>query len=169
MIGAIVGDIAGSRFEFCNLKSKKFVLLAAADEVEWGPPSSFTDDTVMTLAIAQALTDWCKSGSSVYGELSLLAVRAMQDFGRRYPRAGYGGHFAQWISEADPRPYNSWGNGAAMRVSACGRAIRRLAEVPRRRNRALGTRVFDDRQVAVVGEEMVKYSNSCARCAAREI
>lgn len=46
MIGAIVGDIAGSRFEFCNLKSKEFVLLATADEVEWGPPSSFTDDTV---------------------------------------------------------------------------------------------------------------------------
>ena len=44
MIGAIVGDIAGSRFEFCNLKSKEFVLLATADEVEWGPPSSFTDD-----------------------------------------------------------------------------------------------------------------------------
>ena len=129
MIGAIVGDIAGSRFEFCNLKSKEFVLLATADEAEWGPPSSFTDDTVMTLAIAQALTDWCKSGSSVYGELSLLAVRAMQDFGRRYPRAGYGGHFAQWLSEADPRPYNSWGNGAAMRVSACGWAGRTLDEV----------------------------------------
>ena len=58
MIGAIVGDIAGSRFEFCNLKSKEFVLLAAEDEAEWGSPSSFTDDTVMTLAVAQALVDW---------------------------------------------------------------------------------------------------------------
>ncbi|MDE3275909.1 MAG: ADP-ribosylglycohydrolase family protein [Verrucomicrobiota bacterium] len=129
MIGAIVGDIAGSRFEFCNLKSKEFVLLAAEDEAEWGPASCFTDDTVMTLAVAQALADWRESGSSDSGELSTMAVRAMQDFGRRYPRAGYGGHFAQWISEADPRPYNSWGNGAAMRVSACGWAGRTLDEV----------------------------------------
>lgn len=129
MIGAIVGDIAGSRFEFCNLRSKEFVLLAAEDEAEWGPASCFTDDTVMTLAVAQALADWRESGSSDSGELSTMAVRAMQDFGRRYPRAGYGGHFAQWISEADPRPYNSWGNGAAMRVSACGWAGRTLDEV----------------------------------------
>ena len=129
MIGAIVGDIAGSRFEFCNLKSKEFVLLAAEDEAEWGPASCFTDDTVMTLAVAQALADWRESGSSDSGELSTMAVRAMQDFGRRYPRAGYGGHFARWISEADPRPYNSWGNGAAMRVSACGWAGRTLDEV----------------------------------------
>ena len=77
----------------------------------------------------QALADWRESGSSDSGELSALAVRAMQDFGRRYPRAGYGGHFAQWISEDDPRPYNSWGNGAAMRVSACGWAGRTLDEV----------------------------------------
>lgn len=129
MIGAIVGDIAGSRFEFCNLKSKEFVLLATADEAEWGPPSSFTDDTVMTLAVAQALVDWRERGSADFGELSALAVRAMQDFGRRYPRAGYGGHFAQWIGEANPRPYNSWGNGAAMRVNACGWAGRTLDEV----------------------------------------
>ena len=129
MIGSIVGDIAGSRFEFCNLKSKEFVLLAAEDEVEWGPPSSFTDDTVMTLAVAQALVDWRERGSADFGELSALAVLAMQDFGRRYPRAGYGGHFAQWISEDNPRPYNSWGNGAAMRVSACGWTGRTLDEV----------------------------------------
>ena len=103
MIGAIVGDIAGSRFEFCNLKSKEFVLLATADEAEWGPASCFTDDTVMTLAVAQALADWRESGSSDSGELSTMAVRAMQDFGRRYPRAGYGGHFAQWISDACKR------------------------------------------------------------------
>ena len=118
MIGAIVGDIAGSRFEFHNWKTKDFSLLVSRGEGR--RHCYFTDDTVMTLAVAQALTDWCKSGSSCYGELSLLAVRAMQDFGRRYPRAGYGGHFAQWLSKTDPRPYNSWGNGAAMRVSACG-------------------------------------------------
>ena len=151
MIGAVVGDIAGSRFEFCNLKSKEFVLLAAGDEAEWGPPSSFTDDTVMTLAVAQALADWCASGSSDYGELSAVAVRAMQDFGRRYPRAGYGGHFAQWISETKPQPYNSWGNGAAMRVSACGWAGRTLDEV-KAMSRAV-TEVTHDHPEGIKGAE----------------
>ena len=127
MIGAIVGDIAGSRFEFHNRKSKKFTLLVSRGEEE--RHCYFTDDTVMTLAVAQALADWRESGSADYGELSALAVQAMQEFGLRYPRAGYGGHFAQWISESDPLPYNSWGNGAAMRVSACGWAGRTLDEV----------------------------------------
>lgn len=151
MIGAIVGDIAGSRFEFCNLKSKEFVLLATEDEAEWGSPGSFTDDTVMTLAVAQALADWRERGSSDYGALSALTVRAMQDFGRRYPRAGYGGHFAQWISEANPRPYNSWGNGAAMRVSACGWAGRTLDEV-KAMSRAV-TEVTHDHPEGIKGAE----------------
>ena len=130
MIGAIVGDIAGSRFEFCNLKSKEFtLLLAAGDDAELGPLCSFTDDTVMTLAVAQALADWRERGSLDHGELSALTVQAMQDFGRRYPDAGYGGHFAYWLGAEDPQPYNSWGNGAAMRVSACGWAGRTLDEV----------------------------------------
>ena len=97
MIGAIVGDIAGSRFEFCNLKSKEFVLLAAEDEAEWGPASCFTDDTVMTLAVAQALADWRESGSSDSGELSTMAVRAMTT-GLRERRATLGAHlpFLPW-------------------------------------------------------------------------
>ena len=101
MIGAIVGDIVGSRFEEANCKSKDFELFTDY--------CFFTDDSVLTMAVAQALADWRERGSSDTGELSALSVRAMQDFGRRYPRAGYGGHFAQWIGEADPRrPYNSW-------------------------------------------------------------
>lgn len=137
MLGAIVGDIAGSRFEFHNRKSKKFTFLKCRAPQNTTPDGGrshgycchFTDDTVMTLAVAQALMDWRESGSSDYGELSVLTVRAMQDFGRRYPRAGYGGHFAHWIGEVDPKPYRSWGNGAAMRVSACGWAGRTVEEV----------------------------------------
>ena len=151
MIGAVVGDVAGSRFEFRNRKTKEFVLLASEDDAEWGPPSSFTDDTVMTLAVAQALADWREGGSSDYGELSALTVQAMQDFGRRYPRAGYGGHFAHWIREEDPMPYNSWGNGAAMRVSACGWAGRTLDEV-KTTSRAV-TEVTHDHPEGIKGAE----------------
>ena len=98
--GAIIGDIVGSRFEFMNYKGKDFRLFSDG--------SRFTDDTVMTVAVAEALlTD---------GDFTA----AMQKWGRRYPRAGYGGKFSGWIFAADPRPYGSWGNGSAMRVSPCG-------------------------------------------------
>ncbi|MCQ2389457.1 MAG: ADP-ribosylglycohydrolase family protein [Kiritimatiellae bacterium] len=127
MIGAIVGDIAGSRFEFHNRKTKDFSLLVSRGEEE--RCCHFTDDTVMTLAVAQAIIDWRTNGSGDMADLSAAAVSRMQEFGRRFPRAGYGGHFAHWICAEDPQPYNSWGNGAAMRVSACGWAGRTLDEV----------------------------------------
>ena len=151
MIGAIVGDIAGSRFEFCNLKSKEFVLLAAGNEAEWGPPSSFTDDTVMTLAVAQAILDWRANGAGDLADLSVAAVSRMQEFGRRYPRAGYGGAFRRWLEASRPHPYNSWGNGAAMRVSACGWAGRTLDEV-KAMSRAV-TEVTHDHPEGIKGAE----------------
>ena len=91
MIGAIVGDIVGSRFEWAYMKSKDFELF---------PPKkcSFTDDSVMTIAIAAALADW-KSGG---GELHDYAIRRMQEFGRRFPYAGYGGKFGRWLESNDP-------------------------------------------------------------------
>ena len=126
MIGAIVGDIAGSRFEFCNRKSKRFTLLK-------GPggeyPCYFTDDTVMTLAVADAIMKWRDSGEESCNTLSIAAVRSMQEFGRRHPNAGYGVSFAGWLIDEKPKPYNSWGNGAAMRVSACGWFGRTLDEI----------------------------------------
>ena len=189
MIGAIVGDIAGSRFEFRNIKTKDFELLvsgedvavnrkrdweerkcayaekmkAAADRKWWQlwrkraglgkmmsesgalisssiqvyeddqahpcrnleRPCRFTDDSVMTLAIAAALMDWRKEG----GDLKGHAINRMQEFGLRYPDAGYGGRFWGWIRAKNPHPYNSWGNGSAMRVSACGWAGQTLDEV----------------------------------------
>jgi ADP-ribosylglycohydrolase len=111
MIGSIAGDIIGSVYEFGRTKRKEFPL--------FGPDSHFTDDTVMTVAIAQAvLTD---------GDYR----KAVLDFGRRYPDAGYGGYFREWLGSPDPKPYNSWGNGSAMRVSSIGFAFETVDDVLR--------------------------------------
>jgi type I restriction enzyme M protein len=124
-IGAIVGDIAGSRFEWHNRKSKQFTFL----KEEGGYSCQFTDDTVMTLAVADAIANWRAGGDASYGVLSRAAIESMQAFGRQFPHAGYGGSFRRWLYDDDPQPYNSWGNGAAMRVSACGWAGQTLDEV----------------------------------------
>ena len=116
MIGAITGDIAGSRFEWRNIKSKNFTLFTNACEP--------TDDSIMTLAVAQAIMN-CNGD---YSRLENETVSCMQEYGRAYPNAGYGGRFHRWIFSRDPKPYNSYGNGAAMRVSPCGFAATTLEE-----------------------------------------
>ena len=121
MIGAIIGDIAGSRFDWHNHKSKDFELLTR------GGGCRPTDDSVMTLAVAAAILEAKKTG----GALEACAVRQMQAFGRAYPRAGYGGSFRRWLASDDPQPYGSWGNGAAMRVSPCGWAAETHEDVVR--------------------------------------
>ena len=108
MVGAILGDIIGSRHEFNNIKTKEFELFT--DECE------FTDDTVMTCAVAQALID-CDGD---YTDLSKKTIRAMRRIGRQYPTCGYGGMFFRWIFDDRIGPYHSYGNGAAMRVSPVG-------------------------------------------------
>lgn len=109
MIGAVIGDIAGSKYEFSSHKDKNFEIFSQG--------SFFTDDTVMTLAVAMAV----KNCSGDYTDLSQEAMRQMQRIGRKYPRCGYGSRFYHWIfSEYPPYAYGSYGNGAAMRVSACG-------------------------------------------------
>ena len=118
MLGAIIGDIAGSRFEWHNIKSKEFDLLTSLGRCR---P---TDDSVMSLAVAKAILN-CDGD---YTCLDRQAVSCMQELGRQYPHAGYGGHFRQWIYDDDPQPYNSFGNGAAMRVSPCGFAADSLDE-----------------------------------------
>lgn len=110
MIGAIIGDIVGSRFEFNNHKSKNFKLFDRNCVI--------TDDSIMSLAIAKAIMDFKKSG----GMLDKKATIYMQQLGRDYPGYGYGFGFYKWIFSDTPLPYNSYGNGAAMRVSACGYA-----------------------------------------------
>ena len=108
MLGAIIGDIVGSRFEWNNNRSKKFDLLTYR--------CSVTDDSIMSLAIAKALLE----STPGYSDLSNNAVKNMQSIGRKYPNCGYGSRFRGWVQSDNPQPYNSYGNGAAMRVSACG-------------------------------------------------
>ena len=111
MIGAIAGDIIGSVYERRQIKTKEFPLF---DDC-----CRFTDDTVLTVAIADAIL----SGRPYQ--------QSLKEIGCRYPRAGYGGSFIQWLQSDDPRPYNSWGNGSAMRVSPVGFAFPSEEEVLR--------------------------------------
>ena len=120
MLGAIIGDTVGSRFEFDNANTKDFALLTK----ECRP----TDDSVMTIAIADAILQWDSEGRLSYGRLSELAAESMRMWGRTYPRAGYGGHFAMWLVDDSMGPYNSCGNGSAMRVSPVGWAATSLEE-----------------------------------------
>lgn len=116
MLGAIIGDIVGSRFEWNNHKDKEFEFLT----YKCFP----TDDSIMSLAIAQAIL----VSKSDHSDLSKNAVECMQSVGRNYPDCGYGGSFQEWIFSDNPKPYNSYGNGAAMRVSAAGFATESLEE-----------------------------------------
>ncbi|MBE5786275.1 MAG: ADP-ribosylglycohydrolase [Clostridiales bacterium] len=116
MIGAIIGDIVGSRFEWNNCRSKDFDLFTSE--------CFATDDSIMTLAIGKALME----SSPDWADLGKQAVRCMQEVGRPYPHCGYGGRFWQWMYSDAPQPYNSFGNGAAMRVSACGFVAKTLEE-----------------------------------------
>ena len=111
MFGAIIGDIVGSPYEFNNIKEKEFPLFSDG--------CGFTDDTVMTAAVAQALL---RARTEEDATFSKLLVEEMRAWGRRYPnpKGGYGGRFSRWLTGRDPQPYGSYGNGSAMRVSPCG-------------------------------------------------
>ena len=114
MIGAIIGDIVGSRYERFNHKSKEFDMF----DKKCRP----TDDSIMSLAIAKALLE-CEEE---YDNLSAKAISCMQELGRIYKNAGYGGSFTKWIFADEPQPYNSFGNGAGMRVGPCGFAAKTI-------------------------------------------
>ena len=159
MIGAIVGDIAGSRFEWHNRKSKRFTFLKGTEDGRYS--CSFTDDTVMTLAVADAIAKWRAGGDASYGALSRAAIESMQTFGRQFPHAGYGNSFRRWLRDDDPQPYNSWGNGAAMRVSACGWAGRTLDEV-KAMSRAV-TEVTHNHPEGIKGAEATAVATFLAR------
>ena len=113
MLGAIVGDIVGSVYEFHNTKSMNFELFT--------PWSRFTDDSVMTLAVAKWLVE--DEAHTIH-----YLIYCMQELGNRYPNAGYGIRFGGWLEEDNPQPYNSWGNGAGMRVSPVGLYAKTLDE-----------------------------------------
>ena len=107
MLGAVAGDIIGSVYEFVNTREYHFKMLSSG--------SRFTDDSVMTLSVAYWLVYYDEVGHT-----KEQLIKCMQEFGRKYPFAGYGTHFESWLWRENPQPYNSWGNGSAMRVSPVG-------------------------------------------------
>ena len=109
LLGALAGDIIGSVYEFHNIKTTEFPLFTER--------SHYTDDSVMTVAVANKIL----KGSPYEREL--------QDFGRRYPKSGYGTNFKDWIFSDNPKPYNSYGNGSAMRVSPIAYVLNDINEV----------------------------------------
>ena len=110
MIGAILGDMIGAPYEFDRGgKTKKFQLFI--------DKSQFTDDSVMTIAVAEALMSTLGKSDD---EIRASLINSMQKWGKRYPDAGYGCMFSQWLGAKDPKPYGSYGNGSAMRVGAAG-------------------------------------------------
>ena len=117
MIGAIIGDIVGSVYEFNNIKTKEFPFLTVCN--------SYTDDSLMTIAVGSALMK-AKEPDDLPG----MFVREMRRVARLYPcpMGGYGGRFYHWLHSADPKPYYSYGNGSAMRVSPCGEVAATLEE-----------------------------------------
>ena len=125
MYGAILGDIIGSPFEFDRgNKTKEFDLFTKGCD--------FTDDSVMTIAVGEALL--AVGTEATVKEIEEALVTNMQDWGKRYPYAGYGGRFRYWLRESNPKPYGSYGNGSAMRVSAAGwlyDSLERTREVAR--------------------------------------
>ena len=103
MLGTIIGDIVGSIYEFNNIKTKSFPLFR--------PDCFFTDDTVMTIAVAEAIMD---------GGSRDDFIDSMKKYGRLYPHESYGGNFRMWLLTDTRKPYGSFGNGSAMRVAPCG-------------------------------------------------
>jgi ADP-ribosylglycohydrolase len=149
MIGAIAGDVIGSVHEGAGTKTTAFELFQ--------PHSRFTDDTVLTVATAHAI---------LTGAPYQDAYRA---FGRLYPDAGYGSLFRQWLEQPEPRPYNSWGNGSAMRVVPVGLAFGTVEEVLSEAERSAA--VTHDHPEGIRGAQAVALAVFLARTGAskREI
>ena len=110
MYGVILGDSIGAPYEFHGIKTTKFKLFSNL--------THFTDDTVMTIAVCEGLLNAGLHSDRKIIEENLTV--SCQKWGRKYPDAGYGGRFRKWLKEEDPKPYNSWGNGSAMRVASIG-------------------------------------------------
>ena len=120
MIGAILGDIVGSIYEFDNIKTKDFEL--------FDKECFFTDDSVMTISIAEALMRYENIDENNIDDFKEKLIDVMHEIGIKYPDCGYGGHFLMWILLGKREPYNSFGNGSAMRVSSVGWYARTLEE-----------------------------------------
>ena len=152
MYGAILGDIIGSPYEFDRgNKTKDFPLFSRYSE--------FTDDTVMTIAVADAFLP-VQSGMDD-DTIRQRLVAKMQKYGRLYPHAGYGGRFRHWLRDRHPQPYNSWGNGSAMRVSSVGWLYNNLETV--RRMARLSAEVTHNHPEGIKGAEAVASAIFLAR------
>lgn len=141
MLGAILGDMIGAPYEFDRSpKVKEFPLFCSRSE--------FTDDSVMTVAVAEALMD---AAGKTEGETETALVSSMRKWGERYPDAGYGGMFYRWLRAEMPEPYGSFGNGSAMRVSAAGWLYGSMEET--RRVARLTARVTHNHTEGIKGAE----------------
>ncbi len=151
MYGAILGDIIGSPYEFdMGSKTKDFPFFDRG--------CTFTDDSVMTVAVAEALLE---AGRGTDGEIREAVIRSMRKWGRRYPDAGYGARFIRWLGSRDPKPYGSYGNGSAMRVSAAGWLYGSLEET--RRAARLTAEVTHDHPEGIKGAESTAAAIYLAR------
>lgn len=144
MIGAVIGDIAGSVYEWNNIKTKEFPFFQ--------DKCFFTDDTVMTVAVAEGLMNGGKKDDF---------IDAMKKYGRIYPDAGYGGRFGSWLFSENREPYHSWGNGSAMRTAAVGWYFDSLEET--RRMAALAAGVTHDHPEGIKGAESTAAAIFLAR------
>ncbi|MDD6024493.1 MAG: ADP-ribosylglycohydrolase family protein, partial [Oscillospiraceae bacterium] len=153
MIGAIIGDMVGSPYEFDwnNIKTKDFPLFS--------PDSGFTDDTVMTMAVAKAILD--TDDTSNDEALRRSFVRCMQDLGNSYPDAGYGFRFLSWLDQRHPEPYGSYGNGSAMRVSPVAWLFHTMEDV--RRVARLSAEVTHNHPEGIKGAEATAAAIFLAR------
>ena len=151
MIGAMMGDMIGAPYEFDRgRKTKEFPLFSSGTE--------FTDDSVMTVAVAEALMDSIGKSDD---EIRAALVKSMQRWGRIYPDAGYGGMFWHWLRKKYPAPYGSYGNGSAMRVSAAGWLYGTLEET--RHMARLTAEVTHDHPEGIKGAESVASAIFMAR------
>ena len=152
MYGAILGDIIGSPYEFDQgNKTKEFPLFSENSE--------YTDDTVMTIAVADALMSVTIDQPDE--EIKARITGILRWFGRRYPHAGYGYRFRHWLRDRYPKPYNSWGNGSAMRVSSVGWLYNDLEQV--RRMARLSAEVTHNHPEGIKGAEAVASAIFLAR------
>ena len=151
MYGAILGDMIGAPYEFdMGDKTKDFPLFSKQ--------SQFTDDSVMTIAVAQALMEAKDRDDN---EIKRALIESMREWGQRYPYAGYGGMFSYWLRTDKPKPYNSFGNGSAMRVSSAGYLYGTLEET--RRKARLTAEVTHNHPEGIKGAEATAAAIFLAR------
>ena len=156
MIGAILGDMIGAPYEFDRSpKTKEFPLFSRGTE--------FTDDSVMTVAVAEALMDAVGKSDA---EIKAALVSSMRKWGKRYPGAGYGGRFSRWLRAKNPEPYGSYGNGSAMRVSAAGWLYNTIEET--RRIARLTAEVTHNHPEGIKGAEATASAIFLARTGANK-